>query len=135
MRSASGFDKPAADMIGKRLIFAAVLAGLAPLLGSCGGATESGVSGYVTDHWPHWAGGMPADAPPRPGAPGYDEFIAHGQADQAATNSTAPGIKPGTAAAAPPVFQSVQGPAPVPQTRPPSNPASEDTSVVKGGLY
>ena len=124
-------------MIVKRLISAAVLLWLGLLLGSCGGATESGVSGYVADHWPHWAGGMPADAPPRPGAPGYDEFIAHGQADQAATNSTAPGAKPATTATAQPVFQSVQAsvPAPVPQTRPPSNPASEDTSVVKGGLY
>ena len=45
-------------------------------------ASEDGFSAYVADHWPHWAGGMPGDVPPRPGAPGYDEFIAHGQADQ-----------------------------------------------------
>jgi hypothetical protein len=133
MRSANGFCKPAADMIVKRLLAAAVLACLGPLLGSCGGVTESGVSGYVADHWPHWAGGMPADAPPRPGAPGYDEFIAHGQADRSATNAAAPGTKPPAAATAKPVFQSVQAPAP--ETRPDNNPAAEDTSVVKGGLY
>jgi hypothetical protein len=133
MWSASGFDKPAAAMIVKRLILAAVLACLGALLGSCGGVTESGVSGYVADHWPHWAGGMPSDVPPRPGAPGYDEFIAHGGADRAATNPTAPDVKPATTATAQPVFQSVH--APPPQTQPPSNPVSEDTSVVKGGLY
>jgi hypothetical protein len=135
MRSAGGFGEPVADMIIKRLRSAAALVCFGGLLGSCGGATESGVSGYVADHWPHWAGGMPADAPPRPGAPGYDEFIAHGQAAQAATNSTAVGVKPAATATAQPVFQSVQAPAAVPQTRPFSDPASEDTSVVKGGLY
>jgi hypothetical protein len=41
-------------------------------LGSC-----ASVSGGIADHWPHWAGGLPSDVPPRPGAPGYDEFIAH----------------------------------------------------------
>jgi len=44
-------------------------------------------------------------------------------------------VKPATTATAQPVFQSVQTPAPVPQTQPPGNPVSEDTSVVKGGLY
>jgi hypothetical protein len=137
MRSASGFGQPATDMIVKRLISAVVLVCSAGLLGSCGGATESGVSGYVADHWPHWAGGMPADAPPRPGAPGYDEVIAHGQAGQAATNAAAPGVKPAATATVQPVFQSVQAPAPAPAlaARPLSDPAPEDTSVVKGGLY
>jgi hypothetical protein len=121
-------------MIVRRSILAAGLVCLCPLLGSCGGTTESGVSGYVADHWPHWAGGMPADAPPRPGAPGYDEFIAHGQANQAAISSTVPGMKPATTGTVQPVFQSVQAP-PAPQTPPPGNPASDDTSAVKGGLY
>jgi hypothetical protein len=122
-------------MIARRFIAAAVLACLCPLLGACAGATESGVSGYVADHWPHWAGGMPADVPPRPGAPGYDEFIAHGGADQAATNSTAPGAKPAAAATPQPVFQSVQAPAAAPQPRVPGDPVPEDAGAVKGGLY
>jgi hypothetical protein len=49
-----------------------LLTGLA--LGSC-----ASVSATVSDHWPTWAGGMPKDIPPRPGAPGYDEFLVHQQ--------------------------------------------------------
>ncbi len=64
-------------MTGKRHIAVIILLGLGPLLGSC-----SGFSGYVADSWPHWAGGLPPDVPPRPGAPGYNEFIAHGQVTQ-----------------------------------------------------
>src|SRR5689334_24667738 len=59
-------------MAPRRLITAATLLGFGLHLASCGG--------FVADHWPHWAGGTPADVPPRPGAPGYSEFIAHGQA-------------------------------------------------------
>ena len=58
-------------MAPKWLITAATLLGFGLNLASCGS--------FVADHWPHWAGGMPADVPPRLGAPGYEEFIAHGQ--------------------------------------------------------
>jgi len=34
----------------------------------------SGISDYV----PHWAGGLPPDAPPRPGTAKYDEFMREG---------------------------------------------------------
>lgn len=44
---------------------------LAPLLAGCGD--------LIADHWPHFAGGEPNGLPPRPGAPGYQQFIAHGQ--------------------------------------------------------
>ena len=71
-------------MTGKRHIAVVILLGLGPLLGSC-----SGFSGYVADSWPHWAGGLPPDVPPRPGAPGYNEFIAHGQVTQEPTDSVA----------------------------------------------
>lgn len=43
-------------------------------LGGCGtinGYLASGMSDYL----PQWAGGLPADAPPRPGSAKYDEFI------------------------------------------------------------
>jgi hypothetical protein len=74
-------------MIVKRYKVVAILLILGPMLGSC-----SGFAGTVADNWPHWAGGMPADVPPRPGAPGYDEFIAHGQATvQDPTNSITSG--------------------------------------------
>jgi hypothetical protein len=65
-------------------------------LGGC-----SSFSAYVSDHWPTWAGGMPADVPPRPGAPGYAEFISHqGANDPAASGSVA--SQPGAAPAAAP---------------------------------
>ena len=43
-------------------------------LGGCGtinGHLANGVADYV----PHWAGGLPPDAPPRPGTAKYDEFV------------------------------------------------------------
>jgi hypothetical protein len=134
-------------MIVKRWIAVAVLAGFGPLLGSCGGGSESGFSGYVADHWPHWAGGMPDDVPPRPGAPGYDEFIAHGQAGQDQARPIPPGGQSVASAPMNPVFQKTP-PAPQADTRaapePTDSPAAvtpsvnnspEDSSVVKGGLY
>jgi hypothetical protein len=73
-------------MIVRRHIAVAILLTLGPMLGSC-----SGFAGTVADNWPRWAGGMPADVPPRPGAPGYNEFIAHGQGGADPTNSIASG--------------------------------------------
>jgi hypothetical protein len=68
-------------MIIKRLLAASAVLSLAMMLSACGG--------YVADRWPHWAGGLPPDVPPRPGAPGYDDFIAHGE--PAAPNAPAAG--------------------------------------------
>jgi hypothetical protein len=48
----------------------ALAAGL--MLASC-----SGFSGFMADHWPHFAGGEPDGIPPRPGEAGYAQFIAH----------------------------------------------------------
>ncbi len=118
----------------RRLATIACVLGLGLALGSC-----SGFSGYVADHWPRWAGGMPDDVPPRPGAPGYDEFITHGQADQmavkpAAASSAAANAAPGQKAAATavqPVFQQV----PAAPTAAANDQPAEDSSVVKGGLY
>jgi hypothetical protein len=36
---------------------------------------RSFVSSTVSDVIPEWAGGIPADAPPRPGEAGYDKFM------------------------------------------------------------
>jgi hypothetical protein len=139
----------------ERFIIVAIALGLAFSLVSCGGgASESGFSAYVADHWPHWAGGMPDDVPPRPGAPGYDEFVAHGQANQeamkpsaAGTNTTAAPVFKTTSSV--PANQATSSPqaapapqaAPEPQAEPAPDtevtprPNSDDTSVVKGGLY
>src|SRR5271156_5076756 len=95
-------------MIVKRHIAVAILLALGPMLGSC-----SGFAGNVADNWPRWAGGMPADVPPRPGAPGYNEFIAHGQAVQDPTNSITSGpsgASETTAGGVPVKFQQIPAP-------------------------
>jgi hypothetical protein len=53
-------------------IVALSLAGIA--LGSCGTINEK-MSTSMGDYIPQWAGGLPADAPPRPGTAKYDEFM------------------------------------------------------------
>jgi len=133
-------------MIPKRLFKTAILLGLGLSLASCGG--------FVADHWPHWAGGMPADAPPRPGAPGYADFIAHGQArpEQAKSEQAKPeqakqdvvnSASPQQPVAAAAQTSSEQSPA---MQRPltsnaqirgvtPQEDLSRDPSVVNGGLY
>jgi hypothetical protein len=53
-------------------IVALALAGFA--LGGCGTINEKladGMGNYI----PKWAGGLPADAPPRRGTPEYDAYI------------------------------------------------------------
>jgi hypothetical protein len=53
-------------------IAALALAGCA--LSGCGTINEKLAAG-VSDAVPAWAGGLPADAPPRPGSAKYDEFM------------------------------------------------------------
>ena len=43
-------------------------------LAGCGTINEKVAAG-VSDVIPAWAGGLPADAPPRPGTAKYDEFM------------------------------------------------------------
>ncbi|MGY8667148.1 hypothetical protein Q3C01_32995 [Bradyrhizobium sp. UFLA05-109] len=47
---------------------------LAMGLTGCGTVNEKLSSG-MGDYVPHWAGGLPADAPPRPGTPQYDAWM------------------------------------------------------------
>jgi hypothetical protein len=47
---------------------------LASVLGGCGTINEKIADG-AGDYIPQWLGGLPADAPPRPGSPKYDEFM------------------------------------------------------------
>jgi hypothetical protein len=53
-------------------IVALSLAGFA--LGGCGTINEKLANG-LGDYIPQWAGGLPPDAPPRPGTPKYDEMM------------------------------------------------------------
>jgi hypothetical protein len=50
------------------------LALLACALSACGTINEKLAAG-MGDYIPQWAGGLPPDAPPRPGTAKYDEFI------------------------------------------------------------
>jgi hypothetical protein len=43
-------------------------------LAGCGTVNEK-LSAGMGDYVPHWAGGLPADAPPRPGTPQYDAWM------------------------------------------------------------
>src|ERR1700739_1612541 len=97
----------------KRYMVVATLLALGPMLGAC-----SGFAGTVADNWPHWAGGMPKDVPPRPGAPGYEEFIAHQhRQDAAAGNAADPGAA-APAGAPPPPRPTPPPPPPRPPPRP-----------------
>jgi uncharacterized protein YceK len=61
--------------IGTRHIAIALAVTLASCgLGGCGSINEKLAAG-MGDAIPQWAGGMPADAPPRPGTAKYDEFM------------------------------------------------------------
>ena len=44
------------------------------ILAGCGSVGDR-VSSGMADAVPAWAGGLPADAPPRPGTAKYDEFM------------------------------------------------------------
>ena len=50
-----------------RLIRISVVIAVALSTASCAG-------GYIGDHVPQWAGGLPKDLPPRPGSPDYQEY-------------------------------------------------------------
>jgi hypothetical protein len=54
------------------ILFAAAL--LASALSGCGTVNEK-MSAGMADFIPQWAGGLPADAPPRPGTEKYDEYM------------------------------------------------------------
>jgi len=82
------------------MLLAAALA--AGTLSGCGTINER-MSAAVGDYVPQWAGGLPADAPPRPGTAKYDEFMRererqrHLPADQRQKTPTQPdpsGIDP-----------------------------------------
>src|SRR4051812_21783793 len=54
------------------LLYAVALAAIG--LSGCSSINEKLAAG-MSDAIPAWAGGMPADAPPRPGTAKYDEFM------------------------------------------------------------
>jgi hypothetical protein len=103
-------------MMVKRLSVALMGLGLCLVLGSCGP-----VAGFTADHWPHWAGGMPEGIPPRPGTPGYDDYVAHRQAETEPAKPAAAGATANAPAAPAPAAAEPQ--------------SDDDKAVTRGGLY
>jgi hypothetical protein len=75
---------------------------LACALSGCGTINEK-MSAGMGDYIPQWAGGLPADAPPRPGSAKYDEFMRErerqrllpaDQRDKKPTQPDQPGLDP-----------------------------------------
>jgi hypothetical protein len=58
----------------RHLAVVSILAVLACALSGCGTINEKLTDG-MGDYIPQWLGGLPADAPPRPGTAKYDEFM------------------------------------------------------------
>jgi hypothetical protein len=58
----------------RHLAVVSAFALLASGLGGCGTINEKIANG-AGDYVPQWLGGLPADAPPRPGTPKYEEFM------------------------------------------------------------
>src|SRR5580704_14494331 len=73
------------------ILFAVAL--LASALSGCGTINEKLAAG-VGDYVPQWAGGLPADAPPRPGTPKYDEMMKERERLRMMPASERPGASP-----------------------------------------
>jgi len=114
------------------------LFGVALALGGC-----SSFAGFVSDPWPNWPGGMPKDVPPRPGAPGYEEFIAHQhRQDAAAGGAAAPGAAVQAGTPAPGAAGTTGTTTPTATAAPAANPTATGVaprqyppSTTQGGLY
>src|SRR6202035_3837453 len=72
-------------------IVALTLAGFA--LGGCASINEK-LSAGMGDYIPKWAGGLPADAPPRRGTPEYDEYMKERERKRLEHAVAADGTKP-----------------------------------------
>jgi hypothetical protein len=62
-------------------------------LAGCGTINEK-ISAGMGDYIPQWAGGLPADAPPRPGTAKYDEMMKERERLRALPASERPGASP-----------------------------------------
>lgn len=84
----------------RHIPFVVAFALLALGLSACAGINEKLAAG-LSDAIPQWAGGLPADAPPRPGTAKYDEFMREQErkrlepaAQGESSNSNAPLLEP-----------------------------------------
>jgi hypothetical protein len=60
--------------MGRHFVLIALVIAAASALGGCG-SMNTWLANSLGDKVPQWAGGLPPDAPPREGAPGYAEYI------------------------------------------------------------
>jgi hypothetical protein len=67
------------------------------LLSSCAGTGH-----MIGETIPAWAGGLPADAPPRRGTPGYEAYIQQVDGDQAQPANAPPSQAPTATTPSPP---------------------------------
>jgi len=79
------------------ILVALSLAGLS--LGGCGTINEKLAAG-VSDAIPAWAGGLPADAPPRPGTAKYDAYMQERERKRLMPAAERDQSQPGTSSAA-----------------------------------
>jgi hypothetical protein len=66
---------------------------LAGSLAGCSSVNEKLSSG-MGDYIPQWAGGLPADAPPRPGTAQYDEYMKERERNRLLPADQRPTAKP-----------------------------------------
>lgn len=59
----------------RKIWSALALVAAAAAMSGCGTVNESISARGVGEYIPQWAGGLPADAPPRPGTPQYDAYM------------------------------------------------------------
>lgn len=128
-------------MTAKRLVAGVLACSFGLTLGACASTSD-----FVSDHWPHFAGGEPNDVPPRPGSPGYRTYTEHGQPAEGGA-APAASAQPATGAVTPEFAarQSGGGPQQPPAgaaTAPAQRPASAapppgggEQNVGQGGLY
>ena len=80
--------------VARRVIVLSALAVMACCLSGCG-SISSFLAGGMGDLIPAWAGGLPADAPPRPGTPEYDAYLLkHGKSPTPGMTGPDPALSP-----------------------------------------
>jgi len=85
----------------RKLAAVAVVIGAGCTLGGCGSISDA-LSHVIADNLPAWAGGLPENAPPRPGDPRYEEFMREQMAKRLDADTAQQATKPTSEEPAPP---------------------------------
>jgi hypothetical protein len=102
------------------------------MLSSCASTS----SNFIADTLPEWAGGLPPDAPPRQGAPGYRAYVRKLSGEEETSTAAAPATAgpattaPSTASStAPATTAAAVAPPAAPRAPPRKPPASIDQPI------